>query len=81
MEQAGKMVNRPAFQRLEEAKRVRYLYQHVYQRDPSAKEIQLALRFLQAEPASPGPKEQRLLTPWERYAQVLLMSNELMFVD
>jgi hypothetical protein len=29
-----------------------------------------------------GPREQRKpLTPWERYAQVLLLSNELMFVD
>ncbi len=34
-----------------------------------------------AAPASPGSKEEQLLTPWERYAQVLLMSNELMFVD
>jgi mono/diheme cytochrome c family protein len=29
-----------------------------------------------------GPREERKpLTPWERYAQVLLLSNELMFVD
>ena len=83
MEQACKMVNRPAFKRLDdETKRVRYLYQLVYQRDPSAKEIQLGLRFLQAKPASTDLKEQtQSLTPWERYAQILLMSNELMFVD
>jgi cytochrome c553 len=81
MEQAAKMVNRPAFQQLEEPKRVRDLYQRVYQRDASAKEIQLGLRFLRAGPASPDAKEQQSLTPWERYAQVLLMSNELMFVD
>ena len=86
MEQACKMVNRPAFQRLDdETKRVRHLYQLVYQRDPTADEIQLGLRFLQAKPARADLKEQthaqQPLTPWERYGQVLLMSNELMFVD
>ena len=86
MEQACKIVNRSAFQRLDgEAKRVRYLYQLVYQRDPSADETRRALRFLQATSASTDLKEQTHeqppLTPWERYGQVLLMSNELLFVD
>ena len=80
------MVNRPPFQRLDdETKRIRYLYQLVYQRDPSADEIQRGLRFLQAKSASTDLEEltheQQPLTPWERYGQVLLMSNELMFVD
>jgi hypothetical protein len=82
MEQASQMVNRPTLQQLDDdTKRVRYLYQLVYQRDPSAKEIQVGLRFLQAKSAATDPKEQKPLTPWERYGQVLLMSNELMFVD
>ena len=86
MEQACKLVNRPALQRLDdETKRIRHLYQLVYQRDPTADEIQLGLRFLQARSASADLKEQtdeqQPLTPWERYGQVLLMSNELMFVD
>jgi len=86
MEQATMLVNRPAFQRLDdETARIRHLYQLVYQRDPSADEIQLGLRFLQAKSAGADLKEQtheqRPLTPWERYGQVLLMSNELMFVD
>jgi hypothetical protein len=81
MEQACKMISRPAFLRLDdETKRVRYLNQLVYQRDPSANEIQRGLRFVQAKSASADLKEQPL-TPWERYGQVLLMSNELMFVD
>jgi hypothetical protein len=80
MEQACKMVKRPAFQKLDdETKRVRYLYQLVYQRDPSASEIQLGLRFLQARSAATDLREP--LNPWESYGQVLLMSNELMFVD
>jgi hypothetical protein len=82
MEQASKMVHRPSFQRLDdETKRICCLYQLVYQRDPSAKEIQLGHRFLQARSASTDLEEQQTLTPWERYGQVLLMSNELMFVD
>ena len=53
MEQACKMVNRPPVQRLgDETKRIRYLFQLVYQRDPSADEIQRGLRFLQAKSAS-----------------------------
>jgi hypothetical protein len=82
IEQACKMVNRPAFQQLDDdSKRVRRLYQFVYQRDPSPDEIRRGLRFLQAESAPTGLTEQQSLTPWERYGQVLLMSNELMFVD
>ncbi len=86
MEQASKLVNRPALQRLDdETKRIRRLYQLVYQREPKADEIQLGLRFLEAKSASTDFKEQthaqRPLEPWERYCQVLLMSNELMFVD
>jgi Protein of unknown function (DUF1553) len=86
MEQACKMVDCPSFQRLDdETQQVRYLYQLVYQRGPNADEIQLGLRFLQAKPARADLKEQTHaplpLNPWERYGQVLLMSNELMFVD
>jgi hypothetical protein len=45
---------------------------------------QLGLRFLEATSASTGTEElihKQPLTPQQRYAQVLLMSNELMFVD
>jgi hypothetical protein len=82
MEQASKLVNRPAFRKLDDdTERVRYLYQHVYQRDPSANEIKLGIRFDQGKSDSTDFKGQQPLTQWERYAQVLLMSNELMFVD
>ncbi len=79
--------------------RVRFLYQAVYQRPPSAKEIELARVFLNSDPstattesasvlsktagspaqkgATPTPK---LLTPLERYTQVVLLSNELMYI-
>ncbi len=82
MELACKMINRPPFEQLgDETERIRYLYQLVYQRDPSADEIRRGLRFLRAESASTNLEEHQPLTPWERYGQVLLMSNELMFVD
>ena len=85
MEQACTMVNRPPFKRLDdELQQVCYLYQLVYQRDPSAEEIERGLRFLQGISASTvidEPIHKQPLTPQERYAQVLLMSNELMFVD
>ena len=85
MAQACTLVHRPAFQRLkDETGRIRHLYQHVYQRDPSAEEIQRGLHFLQGSPAATDTGAQinkQALTPQERYAQVLLMSNELMFVD
>ncbi len=85
MDQACKMVDRPFFQRLDdETKRVRCLYQLIYQRDPGADEIQLGLRFLRAKPVRADLKEQpqsQPLSSWEGYSQVLLMSNELMFVD
>jgi hypothetical protein len=86
MEQACKLINQPPFQRLDdEAKRIRYLYQLVYQRDPRADEIQRGLRFVQAKSARADLHEQNQaqppLTPWQRYGQVLLMSNELLFVD
>ncbi len=86
MEQACNLVDRRSFQGLDDqTRRVCYLYQLVYQRDPRADEIQLGLRFLQAKSASTDLKEQthsqQPLTPLECYGQVLLMSNELTFVD
>lgn len=85
MEQACKIANRSSSQRLDDAtERILDLYRRVYQRNPSAEEVQRALRFLVATPAATGSGEssqKQPLTPLERFAQILLMSNELMFVD
>ena len=94
MEQACSLAARADFQQLDEtAKQVQYLYQQVFQRDPTAGEIELGLRFVETEQASLArqPKngaseteerpQEPPLGPWERYAQTLLMSDELMFVD
>ena len=50
MEQACKLVNRPAFQRIhDDTERLRDLYQCVYQRNPTETEVQRGLRFLQGD--------------------------------
>jgi hypothetical protein len=82
MGQACQMVSQPSFQGLvDDPKRIRDLYQRLYQRDPSPDEIERGLRFLQVESASTNPGNGQSLAPWERYAQILLSSNELIFVD
>ena len=57
MEQACKMVNRPAFQRLDdETKRVRYLYQLVYQRDPTGGRNPTGTSFPPGQVGCNGPQ-------------------------
>lgn len=55
--------------------RIRTLYQRVYSRLPETDELQLALRYVQAEN---GPSK---TNPWHRLAHALLASNEFIFVD
>jgi hypothetical protein len=45
-------------------------------RAPESREVELALRFLKL-PSAPDDK----LTRWQQYSQVLLASNEMMYVD
>jgi hypothetical protein len=54
--------------------RIERAYQLVFGRSPAAEEIDLALTFL-AQPTDAG------LSRWEQYAQVLLASNEVLYVD
>jgi mono/diheme cytochrome c family protein len=54
--------------------RVRRAYQLLFARDPDRDELDLAAEFL-SKPAAPG------MTRWEEYAQVLLASNEALYVD
>jgi hypothetical protein len=57
--------------------RVRELYRLVYGRNADLGELQVGMRFIEATPGT----ERSQLTPWQQYAQVLLMTNEAMFVD
>ena len=54
--------------------RVTRAYQVLFARNPEPQEIELALAFL----AQPTDSD---LSRWEQYAQVLLASNELLYVD
>lgn len=60
-----------------EPERIRLLYQHTYARRPTSNEQQLAAQFLAESQSSANDK----LTPWDRLAQVLLITNEFTFVD
>src|SRR5262249_32928067 len=59
--------------------RIQGLYRVVYGRDPSSEEVRLGEEYLDGAANLAGPASS--MTPWERYAQVLLLANEFMFVD
>jgi hypothetical protein len=63
---------------------VRKMYRAVYQREPTETQLQAALRFIQAADDSGQGSEGRAtgeLDGWEQLAQVLIASNEFLFVD
>jgi hypothetical protein len=75
IEQAKNLVRRPDFNSTaNDLQRVRLVYQLAFQRDPSREEMKLALRFLHTPSRSN-------LDAWQKYAQVILMSDELVFID
>jgi hypothetical protein len=55
-------------------KRIRRAYELLFAREPDRNEVKLALAFLE-KPAGEGPAR------WEQYAQALLVSNEMLYVD
>ncbi|MHA3774011.1 PSD1 and planctomycete cytochrome C domain-containing protein [Verrucomicrobiota bacterium sgz303538] len=54
--------------------RLRLIYRLLYAREPNSSECSLALDFLQR----PGASD---MSRWEQYAQALLASNEMLYVD
>jgi mono/diheme cytochrome c family protein len=62
--------------------RIEKAYEYVYQRKPSAEELQLGLKFLSTTPDKPGYSiVGEPITAWDEYARVLLSSNEFQFVN
>ncbi len=70
--------------------RVRQYYKIVFQREATTKEVEAGVDFISEAEASPstmavntaaGDKAEAPLSPWELYAQTLLLSNELIFLD
>jgi hypothetical protein len=87
-EQARRLVQRPEIAAAASVPdRIHALYRAVYQRAPEAEEVALAERFLARpdepgdEPVAPAKAAVQPLTRAEELAQVLLLSNELAFVD
>ncbi len=60
------------------AKRVQSLYRLALARAAEPEELELALKFIQAPTAGQGASK---LSAWQQYAQVLLSTNEFVFVD
>jgi hypothetical protein len=88
VEQARALVRRPGFTALKSpSEQVQYLYRRLYGRRADREEMKLGLRFLAAARTPPrkggrvDPKAAPPLSPWEKYAQVLLLANEFAFVD
>jgi hypothetical protein len=61
--------------------RIRGLYRLALTRSPSPDELEAASRFLEARDPASNRTPQSQLSRWEQLAQVLLMTNELLFVD
>jgi mono/diheme cytochrome c family protein len=78
-EQAKGLAARPEVAKATEpAEKIRQLYRLVLQREPEADELHIGVRFLTAPETS---AEKSSLPPLVQFAQVLLLTNELMFVD
>lgn len=55
--------------------RIIELYRRILSRDPSTEEREMARQYVSQ------PMDEAGFTPWERLAQVLLLTNEFLFVD
>ena len=61
------------------AQNIQRLHRLIYARNADAEEVRIGQQFVDAAAKLPGPATG--MTPWERYAQALLLSNEFVFVD
>jgi hypothetical protein len=82
LEQARSLIARPEIaQEPEPARRVTALYRLVLCRRPDTGEVRLALDFVATAEKSQHPPGGSRLEPWQQLAQVLLLTNEMLFVD
>jgi hypothetical protein len=63
----------------EPSARITSLYRLILDRQPDNDETAIGQQFIAA--AEEGPKDEMKMSPWEQYAQLLLLSNEVMYVD
>jgi hypothetical protein len=88
LEQARALVARPPFQQAQAyEEQVHDLYTRVFARRAEPAEVDAGLRFVSLQLTQPAPAEgdgstkREPLGAWEKYAQVLLETNEFVFVD
>lgn len=82
LEQARALATRPELARESDpAHRVAALYRLILGRAPQSDELQAGLDFLTNAEAGQTLASRSPLAPWAQYAQVLLLTNEVMFVD
>jgi hypothetical protein len=82
IEQAKALVLRPEVAAaIPTEARIAALYRAVLARAPGPAEVQAAARFVTADISPPAGLGHSQLSRWEQLAQVLLMTNELLFVD
>jgi mono/diheme cytochrome c family protein len=80
-EQAGVLADRVHGESADEA-RIKKTYEFLFQREPTADELQLGLKFLSTTPDKPGyTVNGEPITAWHEYARVLISSNEFQFVN
>ncbi|HWA96546.1 MAG TPA: PSD1 and planctomycete cytochrome C domain-containing protein [Terracidiphilus sp.] len=80
-DQASALADRVHDEPTDEA-RITKAYEYVYQRKPTADELQLGVKFLSTTPEKPGYQVNgEPITAWREYARVLLTGNEFQFVD
>jgi hypothetical protein len=71
----------PGFAGADSRAQVARLYQAVLAREPEPRELELATAFLEGENARGEAHSGDALSPWHRLVQVVLLSNEFVFVD
>ena len=84
VEQARRLANRPDVQaESDPALRLHRLYRHALGRSANDEEMELGLKFVRHAAGNPSstPNATQTMNSWEQVAQVLLLSNEFMFVD
>jgi len=80
LEQARALIAHPEIAQVDEpSRRVDALFRRVFGRHSTQSETASSLRFIRTAENEPPPEQG--LTAWEQLAQVLLISNESVFVD
>ena len=79
VDHARALANRPDLPPANEVEaRIARLYLDLFGRTAEPNEVEAGRRFLETVPRPEGDKSP---SPWEEYAQVLMMTNEFVFVD